>query len=200
MSRPTDARRAATRARILEAATRLFSRYGVRRASVDEIARAASVAKPTLYTYFPNKSELFRAVCDSVLERIVEGARDAAATPGSVEERIVAVLAAKFTVLHELVATSPHAAELLGSSDRMAARAVEDADRRYAGVLAGVVEEGVRQRKIDPARADLGVPALVDILLRCGHGAGFHAASADAHRRQLAELVHVVLVGVARRR
>lgn len=46
------------RARILKAATELFKEHGYRKASVDEIARRAEVAKGTVYLYFPNKASL----------------------------------------------------------------------------------------------------------------------------------------------
>ena len=51
---PTDRKRI----RIVRAATLLFVRHGYRRTSVDEIARAAGVAKGTVYLYFPNKAHI----------------------------------------------------------------------------------------------------------------------------------------------
>ena len=53
-----DEAKARRRARILSAATELFLRHGYRKASVDEIARAARVAKGTVYLYFPSKSAI----------------------------------------------------------------------------------------------------------------------------------------------
>ena len=47
-----------TRERILTAASKLFILQGFRKTSVDEIARSAQVAKGTIYTYFPSKTEL----------------------------------------------------------------------------------------------------------------------------------------------
>lgn len=44
---------------ILEAATRAFSRFGFRKASVDEIARDAGVAKGTVYLACESKEDLF---------------------------------------------------------------------------------------------------------------------------------------------
>jgi AcrR family transcriptional regulator len=50
-----------TRVRIVNAATEAFTRYGFRRASVDEIARAAGVGKGTIYLYYASKRDLFLA-------------------------------------------------------------------------------------------------------------------------------------------
>lgn len=46
------------RQRILKEAAELFLQYGYRRASVDEIARNAGVAKGTVYLYFKTKVDL----------------------------------------------------------------------------------------------------------------------------------------------
>jgi AcrR family transcriptional regulator len=193
---PEDPRRAATRARVIDEATRLFSLYGFRRTSVDTIASAAAVAKPTLYTYFPDKDALFLAVCEHVLESILAAARAAAKVDGPLEARLSGVLAAKFTHLFELVDASPHAAELLGSSDRVAAERVEEADRRFAAILKELLSGAVEAGEIDPGRAGSSVPKLVEVLLRCGHGAGYRAGDGARHRKQLEEMVRIVVAAV----
>src|SRR4029453_277183 len=48
----------ATRARIREAANQLFLRHGVEATTVEAIAAAAGVSKPTFYLYFQRKEDL----------------------------------------------------------------------------------------------------------------------------------------------
>lgn len=58
---PTGAaeeREASRRADILEAARGLFERYGFKKTTMDEIARAAGITKPTIYTYFKGKKDI----------------------------------------------------------------------------------------------------------------------------------------------
>jgi AcrR family transcriptional regulator len=54
---PLDAK-GKTRARILRAATQCFQRDGYKKATVDDIASRAGVAKGTVYTHFADKTEL----------------------------------------------------------------------------------------------------------------------------------------------
>lgn len=54
-----EVRKAAIRARILDAALVVFSRAGFSAARMDEIAVEAGVSKPTLYHHFDNKQSLF---------------------------------------------------------------------------------------------------------------------------------------------
>ncbi|MEO0358739.1 MAG: TetR/AcrR family transcriptional regulator, partial [Pseudomonadota bacterium] len=47
---------------VLDGALKVFMEHGFEGASVDEIARVAGVSKATLYSYFPDKAQLFSAV------------------------------------------------------------------------------------------------------------------------------------------
>ena len=47
---------------ILEAARGVFEQYGVRRANVEDVARAAGISRSTLYRAYPNKEALLEAV------------------------------------------------------------------------------------------------------------------------------------------
>ena len=55
-------------AQILKTAEDLFSRYGLKKVSVEEICRKAGVSKMTFYKYFPNKSDLFRQIWNQWIE------------------------------------------------------------------------------------------------------------------------------------
>lgn len=61
--------KAATRARILDAAARLFAERGYRAATMEEIARAAEVSKGGLYWSFESKQELFFALLEERIDR-----------------------------------------------------------------------------------------------------------------------------------
>jgi AcrR family transcriptional regulator len=58
---------------ILDAAAPVFGNEGYERASVDAIAAAAGVSKPTIYSHFGGKEQLFRAsVADSAVQQNAE--------------------------------------------------------------------------------------------------------------------------------
>lgn len=70
MTQLTDSKRTT----ILEAATRMFLTHGYSKVSMDSIADAAPVSKPTLYNYYDGKPALFDAViahkCDGLLQAL----------------------------------------------------------------------------------------------------------------------------------
>ena len=62
----------ATRARLLRAATDEFAAHGIAGARVDRIGAAAKVNKALIYTYFGSKDQLFDAVMDAHVSRVLE--------------------------------------------------------------------------------------------------------------------------------
>lgn len=68
---PTTARGRNTRARLLEAARRVFERDGFLDAKITDIAAEANVATGTIYTYFSGKSEILAAVLEVAREEML---------------------------------------------------------------------------------------------------------------------------------
>ena len=64
---PASSRGKKRKARILSAATRLFLSVGYGETSIDAIVEKAGGSKATLYSYYPTKADLFRAVVDSIV-------------------------------------------------------------------------------------------------------------------------------------
>lgn len=61
--------------RILEKATDLFMRYGIRSITMDEIATQLGVSKKTLYQFFADKDAMVEAVVNEETKRNEEGCR-----------------------------------------------------------------------------------------------------------------------------
>ena len=72
MARRTKQEALETRARILDAAERVFYDKGVSSASLEEIAAAADVTRGAIYWHFKDKAELF----DAMMQRVVLPAED----------------------------------------------------------------------------------------------------------------------------
>lgn len=55
---------------IIESARNLFSTYGYKKVSMEEIAKEAGVTKKTVYSYFKDKDSIFLYFVDEELEKI----------------------------------------------------------------------------------------------------------------------------------
>jgi AcrR family transcriptional regulator len=55
---------------VIETARELFSKYGYKKVSMDEIAQTSKVTKKTIYTYFKDKDSLFSYFVKEELEKM----------------------------------------------------------------------------------------------------------------------------------
>lgn len=169
-----------TRRGLLDGAARAFAELGLRAATMQSIARAAGVAKATLYNHFRTKDDVARALLAAELGRVCELARGRPATEALV---VLAEEVARHPVLRRLRDSDP---ELLlrllaageggwsGVVDRIAATvplAVADAELVGRWLVGLVLQPGTAQLRRQQAAALLGS---VD------EGAGDGAPSAPA--------------------
>lgn len=134
---------------ILEAGRRLALRHGLAGVTMEAIAREAHVAKPTLYKYYGDKSAVFRAIVTELLVELHGHFSAAISRPGPVSERIAAALLAKYAALEAFMEGSPHADELYGAHDRMAAAQVAVAEAESdAAVVAALREAGLEDAEL----------------------------------------------------
>ncbi len=83
-------KKAARRARILEAAVELFGRHGIETVTIDAIANAADVGKGTIYNYFATKEAIVVAYMADVEERVQRQVGRLAAGRGSLASVLTA--------------------------------------------------------------------------------------------------------------
>ncbi|WP_432840402.1 TetR/AcrR family transcriptional regulator [Dactylosporangium sp. CA-092794] len=134
------------RERVLAAALATFARYGYRKTSMDDVARAADISRPGLYFLFSSKQSLFRAAVTQALDDDLEAAKrtlDDTARPlrdrlieafDSWTGRYVGPMAKDVAVLMD---TNP---ELLGSI-------VTDYPERFAAMVTEAVATGVPRER-----------------------------------------------------
>src|SRR5580698_10053435 len=73
---------------IVLAGLELFTRYGYRKTSIDDIAQAAQVAKRTVYLHFENKAAVFLAILEYLGGQVRERCTVAERAPGTAVDRL----------------------------------------------------------------------------------------------------------------
>ncbi|MFD3592473.1 TetR/AcrR family transcriptional regulator [Nocardia sp. NPDC058640] len=107
---PTRTRRRLT---ALSAARAVFVVQGYHGASMDDISDRAGMSKPVLYTHYASKLDLYLAVLQGYLDRMVDGIRDALADASGQEDKVRRAVLAYFDFVdedaggHTLVFESP---------------------------------------------------------------------------------------------
>lgn len=161
MSKPSPPRE-----RLVEAAESQFRRFGYRRATVDDITRAAATGKGSFYLHFPSKEEAYLAVVESSLERFLDLAAGALHREGAAPDRMRALVevTAEYYGRDELLRAS-----LFGGGDlvdgRVAARAAEIQRSRIRALLAETLDAGKREGTL---RSSLDVETTAAVLFEAG--------------------------------
>jgi AcrR family transcriptional regulator len=174
------------RARILGAAQRLFLRYGVKRTSIDDVAREAEIAKGTVYLYYASKNDLFAAVAERLCTDILVAARQALLKKKSLAERLVDFLDGYIGHMHRLIAQSPHVAELSESKEALAATIYANFDVQMKELIRTALNDAGIARK---SAADMFLAAALGAL-RTGD------IAEKPYRARLAALVDTLVLGL----
>jgi TetR/AcrR family transcriptional regulator, fatty acid biosynthesis regulator len=76
---------------ILDHTAEMVARDGIATLTIDSIGREAGVSKSLVYAYFPNLTDLLRALYQREMQRLRRGQRDAAAAATTFEELVRSV-------------------------------------------------------------------------------------------------------------
>ncbi|GHE63806.1 hypothetical protein GCM10018785_35900 [Streptomyces longispororuber] len=104
---------------VLDATYACLSRYGVRRTTVDDIAREMGVSRSAVYQYVRGKDDAVRRLARRLHDRALERAEAAAVRAAPPAERVHGILAAKLDLVLDLTGRSPHTVELLDPNARL---------------------------------------------------------------------------------
>ncbi len=121
--------------RILDAALEVFSTYGFRGATVDQIATLAGMTKPNLLYYFRRKQDIYLAVLNRTLEMWLQPL-EAISADGDPADEITAYIDRKL----ELSRDNPKASRLFAMEIMQGATAMSDV---LTGRLKRLVDEKV---------------------------------------------------------
>lgn len=170
MSTQRQQQKADTARRIFQAALGLFTAQGYEATTIDQIVRAAGVAKGTFFTHFPSKDAVLDHIGRLQMDRLEAAFADKAAFAAMPARRR----------LHALLATMAAAVEAQPAEMRtlsielLTRRSVFNIDRQGIGelddMLAGIIADGQARGEL---RADSS-PLRLAMLVRGGYFLAFY--------------------------
>ena len=195
-------RKDARPAEIVEAALALFAERGFAATKLEDVAARAGIGKGTLYLYFSNKEELFRAVVRQGLLPNLEAAEAMVAAHRGSASDILRQIASQFLRLidSDLTAIPKLVITEAGNFAAIAEFYAEEVVKRGIRLIAGVIGRGVESgefRRIDPQSA---VPLFVAPFLMMAlwrHSLARHTDIGFDPRRVIEAHLEVLLSGLA---
>lgn len=128
---------------ILDAALEVFSLYGFRKATMGEIASRAGVSRPTLYSRFSKKEQIFCRLSVLLQEQALERARQCDDLSLTVGERLTRVMEEFHGTMYRLISSSPHGLELIDQNQKLAGEATTGVKRKFERLLLEIFTDSV---------------------------------------------------------
>jgi AcrR family transcriptional regulator len=156
---------------IVLAGLRLFTQYGYRKTSIDDIAQAAQVAKRTVYLHFENKAAVFLAILEYLGDQVRQRCAAAESADGTAVDRLTGLLEAYFGMAFELFSKSEHMPELEETFSMLARARIGDLNTEYEDRLARFLRSLQKTGAIGGPPQGLTVEQIVHILVRTAEAA-----------------------------
>jgi AcrR family transcriptional regulator len=172
---------------MLDAAYACFTRHGVRRTTMDDLATEAGMSRPALYQHFRNKGAIFAALVEDLLATAVATAEREVADAEGLTDQVTAVLAIKLGLLVRLWRDSPaHAAELLAPGN-----GADDAIVGYERRMSALLVTALGREHPEPVASEAAA-----LLLAFTRGLDVRGPAADGVEDRLRRGVRVFVAGL----
>ena len=125
---------------LVNAAIRVFARYGVKRSTMADVASEAGVTRQTVYNCFSNKENLVRAVIRGFAQQQLVAIYAELADAQSVEAQLSIFLRHFFLTPQQMLQASPHADDILEGFNAFAHDEIEETSADAQRALAEVFE------------------------------------------------------------
>ncbi|MBE9521673.1 MAG: TetR/AcrR family transcriptional regulator [Proteobacteria bacterium] len=131
---------------ILDTAKKMFARYGLRKTSLDEVARMARVAKATIYNYFGSKDRVYLEVLRREMDEVVEKISSLVAQEALPGDKLIAFARAKFQYMRQAInilnLDREGIEKLLPSAEDIRSELF----KREVDIIRSILNEGVEKR------------------------------------------------------
>ena len=151
---------------ILAAAPRVFADKGFHEATIDAVAKAANVAKGTVYLYYRSKHDLYWAALDVGIRDMLSRTKAKMDEAKSTEDKIRAFIETKIRYFDENREFFKIYYSEFGNVLTHPAESRKDFTRLYrcqARMLQEVLERGLRRKEVRCNRADSAALAIAEL-------------------------------------
>jgi AcrR family transcriptional regulator len=130
--------------RILNTSAKIFAKYGIAKTTIDDIAKAVNMGKSSLYYYFKNKEEIFKAVIHAEIEEFGTKIRQAVADASSPQDKLRIFAVNRMRSLKELTNAYSALKDEYLTEYAFIQELREEYDRRETALIRSILEEGVK--------------------------------------------------------
>lgn len=187
------------RAQIVDVACKIFTRYGFKKTTMEEIAAASNKGKSSIYYYFPSKEEIFKAVVEKEASELKERLGQTIHSGIPPIEKLKAYIL--FRLHHVRAVGNFYAAlneESLSHLDFIL-DIRKNFDQEELREVRGILEEGMAEGKFQINNPEIGAIAIATMM----KGLELPLLLSDDHKTDrgelLDDLIRVLFYGIVKR-
>jgi AcrR family transcriptional regulator len=152
---------------IAEAARRVFSKWGLNKTTMEDIAQEARKGKSTLYNYFGSKEEIFELLAVTELMRIIDRAKESLDAAATAREKLRTYIATELVEIKKTVGLYPFITGDLKADREFIRHLRTQLDKHEEQVLLKIIQEGVRKGEfkfLTAANAHKAASVIVELM------------------------------------
>jgi AcrR family transcriptional regulator len=191
--------KAEVRAQIVDVARKIFTRYGFKKTTMEEIAAATSKGKSSIYYYFPSKEDIFRAVVEKEASELKEQLDKTIQTGAPPVDKLREYIL--FRLHHVRTLENFYAAlneEYLSHMDFIL-EIRRKFDQEEMQIVQDILEEGLKDGTFQINSSEIGAIAIATMM----KGLELPLLLSDSHKTDreelLDDLIRVLLYGIIKR-
>ena len=183
---------------ILEAAFTQFIQYGFQKTTMADIANAANISRPSIYTYFDNKEEIFKATCIKINElshQNIAQLLDDDNKNWTVKNKIEAALSEHYFRFLE-ISKSPHGSELYDEHNRLCGEIAQQSVKELRNLMTKALKRADLNGEINLNNIDATAGMAAEILQMSTAGLKAELPPVKTFQKRLKQFVIIFFAGL----
>ncbi|MFO7445298.1 MAG: TetR/AcrR family transcriptional regulator [Ignavibacteriaceae bacterium] len=127
---------------ILEAARRVFRKWGLKKSTMEDIAHEAGKGKSTLYYYYKSKEEIFEILAKTELYNIIEKAKDATQHISSAKEKLKTYITTMLIEIKKTISIYPLVKGEIKGNKEFLDNVIKQLNEKEEAIILEILKEG----------------------------------------------------------
>ncbi|QIK61372.1 TetR family transcriptional regulator [Dysgonomonas sp. HDW5A] len=187
-----------TRTMLIDVARQLFAKLGVENTTMNDIALASHKGRRTLYTYFNNKNEVFKAVVESELDKMIKALQAVVEKDLPADEKLMLFFYTRLDAVKNVVARNGNLRADFFRDIWRVQNVRKTFDRKETEILKEILQKGVDEGTLSMPDVDLTAEILHNALrgLEVPYIRGLINPNDSDHKRRYLNISHLIFRGI----